>query len=84
MEAVEARGLEAGQRRGARIPCEGSELHRPFVGVVEALRSHPRGSQRVIEVFTINTEIGEIACVLHLKIPNIPTRGATQAQEGGS
>jgi hypothetical protein len=25
--------------------------------------------------FTINTEAGEIACVLHLKIPNVPTCG---------
>ena len=27
-------------------------------------------------MFTINTEAGEIACVLHLKIPNVPTRSA--------
>jgi hypothetical protein len=26
-------------------------------------------------MFTINTETGETACVLHLKIPNVPTRG---------
>jgi hypothetical protein len=26
-------------------------------------------------VFTVNTEAGETACVLHLKIPNLPTRG---------
>ena len=25
--------------------------------------------------FTTDTEDGEIACVLHLKIPNVPTRG---------
>jgi hypothetical protein len=32
----------------------------------------PRG---VREIFTIDTETGETACVLHLKIPNVPTRG---------
>jgi hypothetical protein len=26
-------------------------------------------------VFTVNTEAGETPCVLHLKIPNVPTRG---------
>jgi hypothetical protein len=26
-------------------------------------------------MFTINTEAGEIACVLHLKIPHVPTCG---------
>ena len=26
-------------------------------------------------VFIINTEDSETACVLHLKIPNVPTRG---------
>ena len=26
-------------------------------------------------MFTINTEAGETPCVLHLKIPNVPTRG---------
>jgi hypothetical protein len=26
-------------------------------------------------VFTIDTEVGETPCVLHLKIPNVPTRG---------
>jgi hypothetical protein len=26
-------------------------------------------------MFTINTEAGEIACVLHVKIPSVPTRG---------
>jgi hypothetical protein len=31
-------------------------------------------------MFTITTETGEIACVLHLKIPNVPTRGATQSR----
>jgi hypothetical protein len=28
-------------------------------------------SEEVRGVFTINTEAGEIACVLHLKIPNV-------------
>ena len=32
-------------------------------------------SEGVRGVFTINTEAGEIACVLHPKIPNVPTRG---------
>jgi hypothetical protein len=45
-------------------------------------------------MFTSNTEIGEIACVLHLKIPNVPTRGRDtvkrevrrdqEKEEGGS
>jgi hypothetical protein len=26
-------------------------------------------------VFTINTEASDMPCVLHLKIPNVPTRG---------
>jgi hypothetical protein len=30
-------------------------------------------SEGVGAVFTTNTEAGEIACVLHLKIPNVPT-----------
>jgi hypothetical protein len=32
-------------------------------------------SEGVTGVFTINTETGEIVCVLHLKVPNVPTRG---------
>ena len=31
-------------------------------------------------VFTTDTEDGEIACVLHLKITNVPARGATQSR----
>jgi hypothetical protein len=27
-------------------------------------------------MFTIHTEAAEIACDLHLKIPNVPTRGS--------
>ena len=30
--------------------------------------------------FTINPETGEIACALHLQVPNVPTRGATQSR----
>jgi hypothetical protein len=37
-------------------------------------------SEGVRGAFTINTEIGEMARVLHLKIPNVLTRGATQAR----
>jgi hypothetical protein len=41
--------LETGQRRGARIPFEVQLLE----GVAEALRSHPRRSQKVIEVYSL-------------------------------
>src|SRR5215212_7894072 len=43
--------LEAGQRRGARTPCKVSGAS-PLEGVAEALRSYPRGSQRVLEVYS--------------------------------
>jgi hypothetical protein len=49
-------------------PLEG--WRRPSEAILAALRG----------VFTTDTEDGEIACVLHLKIPNVPTRGATQAR----
>jgi hypothetical protein len=42
--------LETGQRRGARIPFEVPQL---LEGVAEALRSHPRRSQRVLEVYSL-------------------------------
>jgi hypothetical protein len=49
-------------------PLEG--WRRPSEAILAALRG----------VFTTDTEDGEIACVLHLKIPNVPTRGATQSR----
>jgi hypothetical protein len=44
-------GLEAGQRRGVRSLVRVLEPP-PLEGVAEALRSHPRGSQRVLEVYS--------------------------------
>jgi hypothetical protein len=49
-------------------PLEGER--RPSEAILAALRG----------VFTTDTEDGEIACVLHLKIPDVPTRGATQSR----
>jgi hypothetical protein len=50
-EIVDAEAGEAGQRRGARIPCKVSGAS-PLQGVAEPLRSHSRGSQRVLEVYS--------------------------------
>jgi hypothetical protein len=53
------RFLERSTRRGSGDP------QKPFSWLSEGARG----------VFTINTEAGEITCVLHLKIPNVPTCG---------
>jgi hypothetical protein len=63
--------LEAGQRRGTRIPCEGTEVlpirrrsggsQKPFSSLSEGVRT----------AFIIYTETSETACALHLKIPNV-------------
>jgi hypothetical protein len=45
-------GLEAGKRRGARIPCEVPEVPISTRRVAEALRSHSRGSEKVIEAYS--------------------------------
>jgi hypothetical protein len=37
-------------------------------------------SEGVGGVLTVSTESSEIACILHLKIPNVPTCGATQSR----
>jgi len=50
-EIVDTEAGEAGQRRGARIPCKvsgGPDIR----SVAEALRSHSRGSEKVIDVYS--------------------------------
>jgi hypothetical protein len=69
-------GLEDDQRRGTRIPCE-------VPGVPPITRRGSGGPQKPFSwlsegdrrLFTINTETGETACVLHLMITNVPTCG---------
>jgi hypothetical protein len=70
-------GLESRKPRktATRIAC--TVLPVPTIridteDVREALRDLWGG---VRAVFTVSTESSEIACVLHLKIPNVPTRG---------
>ena len=67
--------LEDGQRRGTRIPSKVSGIPIYQKGSGGTQKPFSWLSEGVSGIFTIHTEAGEIACVLHLKIPNVPTRG---------
>jgi hypothetical protein len=66
-------GLEDGQRRGATIPCEGPGASHIRKGNGGPQKPFSSLSEEVRGGFTIDTETDETACVLHLKIPNVPT-----------
>jgi hypothetical protein len=54
-----------------RIPCEVTGVPIYQKGSGGPQKPFSWLSEGVKGAFTINTEVGEIACVLHLKIPNL-------------
>jgi hypothetical protein len=75
--------LEASQRRGARIPCEVPGVHIYQKGSGGRQKPFSWLSEGVGGIFTINTEAGEIAYVLHTSTSSVRPHALVVAGAGG-